>query len=47
MVQGIKIICNNSLISDAFSGSVFIISGNRITREIMGLADKPEGKRKV
>jgi len=47
MVQGIKIICNNSLIFYAFSGSVWIISYNRIMSEIQGLADKPEGKRTV
>jgi hypothetical protein len=47
MVQGIKIICNNSLISDAFSGSVCIISDNRIMCEIKVLAGKPEGKRTV
>jgi hypothetical protein len=47
MVQGIKITCNNCLISDDFSGSVFIISDNRIMREIEVLAGKPEGKRTV
>jgi hypothetical protein len=47
MVQGIKIICNNSLISDAFSGSVCVISDNRIMSEIEVLAGKPEGKRTV
>jgi hypothetical protein len=45
MVQGIKIICNNSLVNDAFSGSVSIISDNRIISEFEGLAGKPEGKK--
>jgi hypothetical protein len=47
MVQGFKIICNNSLISDAFSGSVCKISDNRIMSEIEVLAGKPKGKRTV
>jgi hypothetical protein len=47
MVQGIKITCNNSLISDYVSGSVFIVSDNRIMSEIEVLAGKPEGKRTV
>jgi hypothetical protein len=47
MVQGIKIICNNSIISVAFCGSVFIISNNKIIRKIKDLADKPKGKRTV
>ena len=42
-----KIICNNSLISDAFSGSVYIISDNRIMSETEVLSGKPEGKRTV
>jgi hypothetical protein len=33
MVQGIKTICNYSLISAAFSGSMCIISGNRVMSE--------------
>jgi len=33
-VQLIKLICNDSLISHAFSCSVYIISGNSIMREI-------------
>ena len=47
MAQGIKIICNNSLISDAFIGSVWIISDNTIMSEIEVLDGKPEGKRIV
>jgi hypothetical protein len=47
MEHDIKIICNNSLISDAFSGSVCIISDNRIMCEFEVLAGKPEGKRTV
>jgi len=47
MVQGFKIICNNSLISDAFSGSVCKISDNRIMSVIEVLAGKPKGKRTV
>jgi hypothetical protein len=47
MAQGIKIICNNSLISYAFSGSVWIISDNTIMSEIEVLDGKPEGKRTV
>jgi len=47
MVRSIKIICNNSLISDSFLGSVFIISDNSVIREINGLSDKPKGKRTV
>jgi hypothetical protein len=45
MVQGIKIICNNSIISDAFSGLVFIISVKSIVSEIVVLVGKPAGKR--
>ena len=40
-----KIICNNSLIPDAFSVSVCIISDKNIMSEIQILVDKPEGKR--
>jgi hypothetical protein len=47
MVQSIIIIRNNSLISDAFSGSVCIISDYMIMREIEVLAGKSEGKRTV
>jgi len=47
MVQSIKIICNKSLISDAFCVSEFIISDNRIIREIHVLAGKPEGRRRI
>jgi hypothetical protein len=46
-MQGNKIICNNSLISDAFSGSVCIISDNRFRSEMEVLAGKPEAKRTV
>ena len=47
MAQGIKIIYNNSLISDAFCGSVWIILDNSIMSEIEVLDGKPEGKRTV
>jgi hypothetical protein len=47
MVQSIKIICNYTYISGAFSGSLGIISDNRIMSETEVLADKPEGKRTV
>jgi hypothetical protein len=47
MVQGVKIICNNRLNFDAFSGSVRIISDNRIMSEIEVLAGKPKGKRTI
>ena len=39
-MQLIKLICNDSLISHAFICSVYIISGNRIMREIQVLAVK-------
>jgi hypothetical protein len=45
IVQGFKIIRKNTLITNAFSGSVSIISDNRIMSEIEGLVGKPEGKR--
>jgi hypothetical protein len=47
MVQGIKIICNNSLISDAFSGSVSIISENRIMSEIEVWLANPKKKKNI
>jgi hypothetical protein len=47
MVQVIQTIYTDSLISDAFSGSVYLISDNMIMSEIQVLADKPEGKRTV
>jgi hypothetical protein len=46
MVQGIKI-CNNTYISDPLSGSLFIISHNRIMSETEVLAGKPDGNRTV
>ena len=47
MEQGIKIVCINSLIFDAFSGSVWIISDERIMSETEFLSGKPGGKRIV
>jgi len=47
IVQGIKIICNNSLISNALSGSVWIISDNKIMNEIDVFDGKLEGNRTV
>ena len=46
-VQVIKIVCTNSLISDAFSCSVYVLSDNSIMSEIQVLAVRPEGKRTV
>jgi hypothetical protein len=47
MVQGINIICTDSLICVAFSGSVYIMADNIIMSEIHVLAGKPEGERTV
>jgi len=47
IVQVIQTIYTGSLISDAFSGTVYIISDNMIMSEIQVLAGKPEGKRTI
>jgi len=44
MLQVIQTIYTGRLISDALSGSVYIISGNRIMSEIQVLTAKREGK---